>query len=195
MNRKLIKSEAKAAMKVNTRWLMVFLALLIFGAITGASLFVLGLIGLPLMLAIIRISFDVLQNKDVDFNKLLDPYKDLNLAIKAALLQLVVGLIVSIGFALFIIPGIYFYTRFSFAIYSLEKDPTLSITDALKKSTELTQGHKMDIFVFVLSFIGWYLVVGLTFGIASIYVLPYVQLSTANYYRHLTGTQNVVDVQ
>lgn len=195
MNRKLIKSEAKAAMKVNTRWLMVFLALLIFGAITGASSFVLGLIGLPLMLAIIRISFDVLQNKDVDFNKLLDPYKDLNLAIKAALLQLVVGLIVSIGFALFIIPGIYFYTRFSFAIYSLEKDPTLSITDALKKSTELTQGHKMDIFVFVLSFIGWYLVVGLTFGIASIYVLPYVQLSTANYYRHLTGTQNVVDVQ
>ena len=195
MNRKLIKSEAKAAMKVNTRWLMVFLALLIYFSITGASSFVLGLLGLPLFLAIIRISFDVLQNKDVDFNKLLDPYKDLNLAIKAALLQLVIFILFIFGLALFVFPGFYFLTRFGFAIYALEKDPTLSITDALKKSTELTQGHKMDFFVFLLSFIGWYLVIGLTLGIASLYVLPYVQLSTANYYRHLTGTQNVVDVQ
>lgn len=195
MNRKLIKSEAKAAMKVNTRWLMVFLVLLIFGAITGASSFVLGLIGLPLMLAIIRISYDVMENKDVDFNKLLDPYKDLNYAIKAALLQLIVSLLVAIGYFLFVIPGIYLQCRFAFAIYALEKDPTLSITDAMKKSSTLMQGHKMEYFVFLLSFIGWFLVVGLTFGIASIYVLPYIQLSTANFYRHLTGEHNVVDVQ
>lgn len=195
MDRKLIKSEAKAAMKVNTRWLMLFLVLLIFGAITGASSFVLGLIGLPLFLAVIRISYDVLQNKDVDFNKMFEPYKDLNKAINAALLQLIVSFIIAIGYALFVVPGIYLQARFGFAIYAMEKDPTLSITDAMKKSSTLMQGHKMEYFVFLLSFIGWFIVVGLTFGIASIYVLPYVQLSTANFYRHLTGEQNVVDVQ
>jgi uncharacterized membrane protein len=195
MDRKLIKSEAKAAMKVNTRWLMLFLVLLIFGAITGASSFVLGLIGLPLFLAVIRISYDVLQNKDVDFNKMFEPYKDLNKAINAALLQLIVSFIIAIGYALLVVPGIYLQARFGFAIYAMEKDPTLSITDAMKKSSTLMQGHKMEYFVFLLSFIGWFIVVGLTFGIASIYVLPYVQLSTANFYRHLTGEQNVVDVQ
>lgn len=195
MDRKLIKSEAKAAMKVNTRWLMLFLVLLIFGAITGASSFVLGLIGLPLFLAVIRISYDVLQNKDVDFNKMFEPYKDLNKAINAALLQLIVSFIIAIGYALLVVPGIYLQARFGFAIYAMEKDSTLSITDAMKKSSTLMQGHKMEYFVFLLSFIGWFIVVGLTFGIASIYVLPYVQLSTANFYRHLTGEQNVVDVQ
>jgi uncharacterized membrane protein len=47
------------------------------------------------------------------------------------------------------------------------------------------KGHKCDFFIFQLSFIGWYLLVGLTFGIMSIYVIPYVQIATANFYQAL----------
>ena len=43
----------------------------------------------------------------------------------------------------------------------------------------------MDLFILQLSFIGWYLLIGVTFGIAAIYVGPYVSAATANFYNSI----------
>lgn len=43
----------------------------------------------------------------------------------------------------------------------------------------------MDFFVFGLSFIGWGLLVAITFGLAAIYVIPYATTATALYYENL----------
>ena len=50
---------------------------------------------------------------------------------------------------------------------------------------EIMNGHKFDLFILGLSFIGWYFLVGITFGIASIYVLPYMSATTANFYNSI----------
>ncbi len=52
-------------------------------------------------------------------------------------------------------------------------------------------GHKWEYFVMILSFIGWGLVVLITFGIAAIWVQPYYTLSFANFYNELADQQTV----
>lgn len=47
------------------------------------------------------------------------------------------------------------------------------------------KGHKWELFVLSLSFIGWYLLVALTCGILSLWIVPYVNVVMANYYDEL----------
>lgn len=56
-------------------------------------------------------------------------------------------------------------------------------TTALKESFRLIKGHRWSMVGFSLSFIGWYLLVGITLGIASLWVIPYVELSTYNWFK------------
>lgn len=63
----------------------------------------------------------------------------------------------------------------------------MSYLDAITRSRELMDGHKMDYFVMVLSFIGWDLLVLVTLGIAAIWVQPYMGLSFANFYNELAN--------
>ena len=55
----------------------------------------------------------------------------------------------------------------------------------MDKSTKMMDGHKWEFFVFELSFIGWYFLCGLTFGIAAIWAVPYIQVAHALYYEKL----------
>jgi len=49
----------------------------------------------------------------------------------------------------------------------------------------MTEGHKMELFVLSLSFIGWILLGSITLGIAYIWVLPYMQTTFVNAYHSL----------
>ncbi|TPR37656.1 DUF975 family protein [Apilactobacillus micheneri] len=58
----------------------------------------------------------------------------------------------------------------------------IGVLEAITKSRQLMDGHKAEYFVLRLSFIGWWFVVIITFGIAIIYVGPYYYLTTTKYY-------------
>ena len=49
----------------------------------------------------------------------------------------------------------------------------------------MIKGHIWDYLIFTLSFIGWILLVAFTFGIAYIWVGPYMQMSYANFYNYI----------
>ena len=53
-------------------------------------------------------------------------------------------------------------------------------------------GHKMELFVLDLSFIGWYLLCVITFGIAFIWVAPYIQATKTNFYNKIKNETVVV---
>ena len=55
----------------------------------------------------------------------------------------------------------------------------------LNESKAIMHGHKMDLFVLYLSFILWDILVCFTFGIASVYVLPYQSATIANFYQNI----------
>ena len=58
----------------------------------------------------------------------------------------------------------------------------MTAREALNESKRITVGAKKDLFVMELSFLGWAMLGGITFGIALIYVYPYMQAAKVNAY-------------
>lgn len=86
---------------------------------------------------------------------------------------------------LFIIPGIIKGLEWSFVHQIIHDNPNLDGKQARDLSKRMTDGFKGKLFVMGLSFILWYLLVVVTFGIATLYVTPYVNCTTAMYYENL----------
>jgi uncharacterized membrane protein len=55
----------------------------------------------------------------------------------------------------------------------------------------MTRGHKFDMFVLDLSFLGWYLLGSLLFGIGMFFVMPYENATKAELY--LVLRRNALD--
>lgn len=97
---------------------------------------------------------------------------------------------------LLIVPGIVKAIAYSMTPYILAERDDISAQDALKESMDMTYGHKMDIFVMMLSFIGWWLLSALTFGIlAVVFVGPYTATSMAGIYEELKKEQILEELQ
>lgn len=93
---------------------------------------------------------------------------------------------------LLLVPGIIKSLAYSQAYYiyrdAIDQQQSISCRDAISKSRALMNGHKWEYFMLQISFIGWGLLIMVTFGIAAIWVQPYYHLTMANYYRHLVAT-------
>ena len=80
----------------------------------------------------------------------------------------------------------YAYSMWKYIIVDLKEDnKNITAMDVIRLSKKMTYGHKWNMFVFNLSFILWYLLCIITFGLASIYVVPYVSAANALYYEEL----------
>ena len=95
---------------------------------------------------------------------------------------LLVGVAVCIGTILFIIPGIIVSFMYSQVYYIMAENPDISVLDCLRESARIMKGHKMELFILELSFLGWIILTALTCGIAGLYVLPYYSATLANFY-------------
>lgn len=88
--------------------------------------------------------------------------------------------------------GIIKIISYSMTPYILMDQPEVGAKDALKVSMAMTDGHKGEIFVMELSFIGWALLTCLTCGVLGLfYVIPYMNVTMAAYYEQLKGTISV----
>jgi len=84
---------------------------------------------------------------------------------------------------LLIIPGIIKGFSYAMTPFILSDCPNVKAKDALKLSMRIMAGHKGELFVFYLSFIGWGILTVLTFGILGVfYVSPYMSSSEAVWY-------------
>lgn len=105
-------------------------------------------------------------------------------------LSLWMGLFIMLWSCLCYIPGIIAMLRYSQAFYILAEDPNKGIRQCVNESKELMSGHLWEYFVLQLSFILWYLLTGVTCGIASLYVTPYTEITNAGYYLSLKPEQS-----
>ena len=93
-------------------------------------------------------------------------------------------LIVMVGLALFIIPGIIWAIRFSF--YGLLIiDEELGPIEALRESAELTEGSMWDLLGFYFVFGCINMLGSLTFGLGTIVTIPTIGIAKAYVYRNL----------
>lgn len=68
------------------------------------------------------------------------------------------------------------------AFYLVADKSSVKIVKSLSMSKVIMKGHKMELFILVLSFWPWFLLSIITFGLANLYVLPYLQVTLAKYY-------------
>lgn len=95
------------------------------------------------------------------------------------------AIIITIGFFLFIIPGIILSFAYAMVPYILDEHPEMSITDTLRASRHMMRGHKFDLFYFWLTFIGWGILSVLTMGIGFIWLMPYYYTARVGFYNDI----------
>ena len=71
------------------------------------------------------------------------------------------------------------------APYIAEDNPELGPGECLRRSEALMYGHKMDLFMLHLSFIGWILLGILSLGIGLLWVTPWMEMAQVKFYEEL----------
>lgn len=192
MNRAELKSQAKQQIKGKIG--ILFVIALIIAAISTAASFVLSLIpGIgpvanaviiapALTLSMIRVYLNVSAGNTPEVKDSFSGFDDFWAAFKVNFL---VGLFTWLWSLLFVIPGIVKAISYSMSMYVLAENKGKAALECIDESKKMTNGHKMDLFVLGLSFIGWMLLGVISCGIAYIWVLPYMQATYANVYNSL----------
>ena len=95
------------------------------------------------------------------------------------------GLYTTLWSLLFIIPGIVKVYSYAMTPFILAENPNLTASRAIELSEQLMDGHKADLFILELSFIGWSILAGLTLNLGNIALNPYRNAAHAAFYRQL----------
>ena len=173
------------------KWGSCILAFIIFdiisGALAGLSYVVVGAIALlivsgPLMLGYTKIYLNVARGKDADLGMLFNGFNDFG---RSLVLYITNQIFIALWTMLLIIPGIIKSLAYSMSYYILLDDPNISAGDARKKSIAMMKGNKWRLFCLQLSFIGWFLLCIITFGILIFWVGPYMEVAKAKFYLSL----------
>lgn len=205
LNRPAIKAEAKSFIGQNARWWKMTLATIAIYLISGGfsiyvniatvinrddpsttvgySSSIITLLLIPFTIAASGYYLNHIRGFNPEWKSL---YKE---GIDNYGSYLVTGVLVNVFTVLwsllFVVPGIIKALAYSQAKYVIHDNPRLKGKEAIEISKRMTNGFKGDLFSMYLSFIGWYILVGLTGGILSIYVTPYVETTAAMYYENL----------
>lgn len=90
---------------------------------------------------------------------------------------------------LFIIPGIVKALSYSMAMYIKVDHPDYDWKQCIDESQRMMQGHKGELFVLNLSFIGWMIVGAFCAGIGGFWVNAYMQAATSQFYENLRRSE------
>lgn len=149
----------------------------------GATLnFVHFILGGTVQLGYCRFLLNLHDNKNADVKDLFcefDRFGD------GFVLHLLTSLYALLWGLLFVIPGVVAAYKYSMAPFIMRENPGMKPRDAITASKEMMDGHKMELFVLDLSFIGWAFLNLLTLGIGSFWLNPYINSTRAAFYRNL----------
>ena len=175
-----------------TPWLITLLVLLVVDLVISAasSTFILYFIlNGPVLIGVSGYLLKLIRKESEakNIDPLLDGFKnDLVNNIILGILQIVFIFLWSL---LFVIPGIVKSYSYAMANYIKSENPSMTGNDAITESRKMMNGHKLDLFLLDLSFIGWILLSILTLGIGILWVNPYMQASHAHFYEELKAQQ------
>lgn len=108
---------------------------------------------------------------------------------KVLCLQLWQFLFLFLWTLLFVIPGIvkaFSYSQSNMILFDKLKDGTYTNSrDIITESRVMMNGYKGKYFYMILSFIGWSILISITFGFAGIYVYPFAAATLVAFYENL----------
>ena len=185
-----IRDAARALM--NEQIGVLILAFLLYSImlyITGSMLF-LGAIVIygPLSYGAAGLLLKLMDSQKIDATMIFGGFEDFARTLTAGLL---VALYTFLWSLLLIIPGIVAAYSYSMTFFILQENPEMNAQEAITASKNLMMGKKWQLFDLHLSFIGWIVLCILSFGLASIYVNPYIATATAVFYADIKQQQSI----
>ena len=133
-------------------------------------------------IAQVMIYLNLVSGVKPDVSDVLKGFNHFWIAFKTTFLS---GLFIFLWSLLLYVPGIIKACSYSQAMYIVAENPEIGAREAIDQSKAMMEGHKMEYFLLVLSFIGWALLGALTLGILYIWLIPYMQTTFANYYNSI----------
>lgn len=141
---------------------------------------ILSILILPLTVGWAWLALSVARGERVTVSTLFAPFKTRYFRHIAA--PFLTGLFAGLWSLLLIVPGIIKSFSYSLTNYILRDQPELSALEAITESRRMMDGHKMEAFKLVLSFVGWFFVGLLTLGIGFLFIYPYFSTTYAAFY-------------
>lgn len=168
-----------------------------------SSTFLSPILSLVMAFITVGISFtflDVIRKKDEQTMAFKDAFRVFNGVdfVPVFLINLLVYVFSYLWSLLFVIPGIvkgYSYSQSNFIYKDLSTHTdvrSMGATSFISESRILMKGHKGRLFWLDLTFIGWYILSMFTFGIALLWVNPYVTATKAAFYNDLAKDRYLV---
>jgi len=196
-----LRAEARDLLR--GQWNACALMMFIFTALSGSISLIFGvgntqflssplslLVGAPLNLGITAIFLKLYQGQSFQYEEIFHGFRDFSRAVISALLISVYVILWSI---LLIVPGIIAALGYSMTFFILAENPNLSATEAMALSKQMMDGHKTELFMLSLSFIGWFFLSLFTFGIGIFWLAPYVDMSYTIFYHRVKAHGGVVN--
>lgn len=126
------------------------------------------------------IFFDQYETGQIE--RLFHPYHKI---IKIFVLTVFSSFIIYLGFIFFIIPGMILSLGYAIIPYIFTENEDLSIMEIMSLSRHMMKGHKMELFILEISFIGWMFLSIMTLGIMAIWVMPYYHMTMAKFFMNI----------
>ena len=139
-------------------------------------------------LGLIKISLKLIEKREVNVSDLFSQYP---LFFKYLTGLVLYFLITICGMILFIVPGIIWGIKFKYFPYFIVEG--CDVIESFKKSSQITEGSKWDLFVFglVLALIG---IAGLlAFFIGTLITMPIVSMATVFVYKKLKSEAKLLE--
>ncbi len=136
-----------------------------------------------------KFAYRISKGDEIDVSQIFDGFKDYMRATVAWIICTVFTFLWSL---LLIVPGIIKSLSYSMTYFIMLEDPNIAPNDARKKSMQMMEGHKWQLFCLQISFIGWILLSILTLGILLLWINPFIDVAMAEFYNKLKNPNEEV---
>ena len=137
----------------------------------------------PLYVGLYKVYLRIVRGDDyIKFSSMFDGCDDFGSNLVLGVMH---TLIITLWTLLLIVPGIIKSYSYAMVYYIKAENPNYTWRECLKESEMMMKGHKMQLFILHLSFVGWVLLSLLTCGIGLLWVNTYQQTATAVFYEKL----------
>lgn len=123
------------------------------------------------------------RRKEPAYANILDGF---GLTLRVIGLNILEGIVIALMSCLLVVPGIIFGYAYRQAMYIMIDHPEKPVLQCMKESRRMMRGHKWELFVMDLSFLGWLLLAAIL-PVLGIYVAPLTESAYFMFYLELTG--------
>ena len=154
--------------------------ILLTGIVMSAVTIVLGSL---IAIGYSRFNLNLIDRHPVAFENLFKYFSHCKTAVASRLLR---ALYIFLWSLLLLIPGIIAEYSYAMTDFILAENPNLTASEAIARSKDMMRGNRWRLFCLEFSFIGWDLLVILTFGIGNLWLIPYKYAAKAAFYRDIS---------